>query len=213
MSSMRTRKDLRKTSVCQKRVSDNIVIPPLLTPEWLMVKFCPDINQGVNRFFMNARNFATGGLLLIALFSSAPLYASDYSSMMAQKSANKSIGDAGIKKKLSSEFSRWSGVKYRFGGTTMKGIDCSALVQKIYHSSFFGKASSHLPRTTEQQIKQGVKTKREDLRAGDLVFFQLSPKQKHVGIYIGGKKFIHASTSEGVIISTLDNSYWSERFA
>jgi lipoprotein Spr len=111
-----------------------------------------------------------------------------------------------------SEFERWEGVKYRFGGTTMQGIDCSSLMQKIFHGAFEDTLRRLLPRTTAQQLKQGVKTSRDDLKAGDLIFFRISSNLRHVGVYIGDDKFVHASTSKGVIISTLENDYWSERY-
>ncbi|MGL5384344.1 MAG: NlpC/P60 family protein [Serratia sp. (in: enterobacteria)] len=125
---------------------------------------------------------------------------------------NDSLREHTIRQKILSEFERWEGVKYRFGGTTMNGIDCSSLMQKIFHSAFEDTLRKLLPRTTAQQLKQGVKTSRNNLKAGDLVFFRISSSLRHVGVYIGDDKFVHASTSKGVIISTLENDYWSERY-
>lgn len=117
-----------------------------------------------------------------------------------------------IRQKIMDEFSQWEGVKYRLGGTTKKGIDCSSLTQKIYHAAFKGTHTGHLPRTTAQQVNKGVKASRSNLKPGDLIFFKMPRGRGHVGVYIGDEKFVHASTSKGVIISTLENDYWSARF-
>ncbi|MDN6179790.1 MAG: NlpC/P60 family protein [Halomonas subglaciescola] len=108
-----------------------------------------------------------------------------------------------IRHALLEQHERWSGTPYRLGGTTQHGVDCSALVQNVYHDTF----DVSLPRTTRGLVKKGHAIKRENLRAGDLVFFR-PPGSRHVGIYVGNGYFLHASTSKGVIISQLDNTYW-----
>lgn len=107
-----------------------------------------------------------------------------------------------------SQFSNWKGTKYQWGGTTHHGIDCSALMQKIVPHVY----GVNLPRTTTEQIKLGKKVKRQALTPGDLVFFRTSPGQKHVGLYIGNGEFINSSSSKGVIISKLNNSYWNAHY-
>jgi len=109
---------------------------------------------------------------------------------------------------LRKEFSQWQGTPYRLGGNSKRGIDCSALVQHIYRDSF----NITLPRTTEIQAKQGYLVYRDQLQIGDLVFFKTSWTTRHVGIYIGNDDFIHASTSNGVITSSLNNVYWKARY-
>ncbi|TKG10403.1 C40 family peptidase, partial [Vibrio lentus] len=69
-----------------------------------------------------------------------------------------------------------------------------------------------LPRTTKDQSQQGKEIAYEQAISGDLVFFKTSPKVRHVGVYLGNKQFLHASTSKGVIISRLDNPYWASKF-
>jgi cell wall-associated NlpC family hydrolase len=69
----------------------------------------------------------------------------------------------------------------------------------------------HLPRTTEGQVHAGVGLDKQDLQPGDLVFFRPS-KTRHVGIYLSGGEFAHASSSEGVMVSRLDESYWQETY-
>lgn len=104
-------------------------------------------------------------------------------------------------------YSKWEGVRYQFGGTDEKGIDCSALIQKIYRSF-----DIYLPRTTKEQIKIGKTINKHQLKFGDLVFFKTTKTSRHVGIYIGNQEFIHASTTLGVTISSLENSFWSKRY-
>ncbi|MGG0644150.1 C40 family peptidase [Sporosarcina gallistercoris] len=102
------------------------------------------------------------------------------------------------------------GTPYRYGGTSLKtGIDCSAYTQLVYK-----KSGSSLPRTTGQQYQQGKSVSKSKLTTGDLVFFNTGGKGvSHVGIYIGSSKFIHASTSKGVTISSLnDPYYWKSRY-
>ncbi|PKF50728.1 NlpC/P60 family protein [Enterovibrio nigricans] len=109
---------------------------------------------------------------------------------------------------LNQYFDEWKGTPYRWGGSNKKGIDCSAFTQQAYHAIF----EHSLPRTTTQQVKNGKKVALTNANYGDLVFFKTGSRRYHVGIYIGEREFMHASTSKGVIISTLDNPYWSARF-
>mgnify|MGYP002739503453 FL=1 len=87
----------------------------------------------------------------------------------------------------------------------MGGIDCSAFVQKTMSGAF----NVHLPRSTAEQRYSGHSISKSDLQPGDLVFFR---KNNHVGVYIGGGKFVHASTSQGVTTSSLSESYWSRTY-
>ncbi len=109
---------------------------------------------------------------------------------------------------LRNEFDIWKGTPYRLGGANEGGIDCSALTQKIYLNTF----NIKLPRTTYRQAKQGYAVQKNSLLAGDLVFFKTSISERHVGIYIGENKFIHASSSKGVMISKLNNTYWRSKY-
>ncbi|MCK2183691.1 NlpC/P60 family protein [Halomonas sp. YJPS3-2] len=111
---------------------------------------------------------------------------------------------AQVRQALLVEHQRWLGTPYRLGGTTRHGIDCSALVQRVFAEAF----GLDLPRTTTQQVREGEAVPRDDLRPGDLVFFQPPGYYHHVGIYVGQGRFLHASTSRGVKISSLDNRYW-----
>lgn len=109
---------------------------------------------------------------------------------------------------FSSVYRSWKGTPYRYGGTTRRGIDCSAFVQ-VGYSNVYDLA---LPRTTAEQVKKGKKISRANAREGDLVFFRTGRNSRHVGIYLGNSEFLHASRSKGVIISSLDNPYWRRTF-
>jgi cell wall-associated NlpC family hydrolase len=100
------------------------------------------------------------------------------------------------------------GVPYRLGGSTLRGIDCSAFVKKIYEIF-----SIELPRTTREQFLVGKKVEKESLEEGDLVFFKRQGNRAHVGIYIGANQFIHASSyNREVKIDHLDTPYYNNRF-
>ncbi|MDE7375256.1 MAG: C40 family peptidase [Muribaculaceae bacterium] len=102
----------------------------------------------------------------------------------------------------------WQGTPYKSGGTTRRGVDCSGFVMQTYVNSLGIK----LPRTSAAQAKFCKKIKKKDMVPGDLVFFNTSGKDvSHVGIYIGQDRFIHASSSKGVIVSHLDQEYWHKR--
>lgn len=105
-------------------------------------------------------------------------------------------------------FNSWSGVPYRFGGNSKRGIDCSALMQVSMQRLF----DMNLPRTTALQVKQGHYIDRKDAKFGDLIFFRTGRNTRHVGLYIGEGKFMHASSSRGVMISRTDNPYWASKF-
>jgi len=101
----------------------------------------------------------------------------------------------------------WLGTPYLYGGNTKKGVDCSGFVSNVY----LEKEGMNIPRTTKDEFNIGKSIDRADLIVGDLVFFGKKGNEKsvgHVGIYVGGERFIHASTSEGVTVTSLSNSYW-----
>lgn len=118
------------------------------------------------------------------------------------------VTPARIRKALLSEHARWVGTPYRLGGTTQRGIDCSALMQHVYSEAF----QVSLPRTTDQQMQEGRRIARDALKAGDLVFFRSPGPYNHVGVYVGDGYFLHASTSQGVKLSRLDNVYWNRHY-
>lgn len=104
---------------------------------------------------------------------------------------------------------KYIGVPYVWGGSAPSGFDCSGLVQYV-----FKQHGITLNRTTKTQYQQGTFVTKSNLQPGDLVFFQntYTAGISHVGIYIGSGEFIHASSSQGVTISSLSNSYWSSHY-
>ncbi|HXP91940.1 MAG TPA: LysM peptidoglycan-binding domain-containing C40 family peptidase [Candidatus Binatia bacterium] len=103
---------------------------------------------------------------------------------------------------------RFLGVPYSFGGTSSAGFDCSGYVQHV-----FAMLGIHLPRTADSQFARGERVHGGDLQPGDLVFFQTyAPGASHVGIYLGNDEFVHASSSRGVMVSKLSESYWATRY-
>lgn len=113
-----------------------------------------------------------------------------------------------LRGRMLTQYQKWKGTRYLWGGSTHHGVDCSALMQHLFSDA----ADLSLPRTTGEQINRGVQVAEYRLKAGDLIFFQTGPHRRHVGVYIGDQQFIHASTSEGVTVSTLANRYWQTHF-
>ena len=104
---------------------------------------------------------------------------------------------------------RWWGTKYCLGGKTDNCIDCSAFTQIIMRDVY----RIMVPRTSQEQFNTAEKIELEDLREGDLVFFNTGGKEvSHVGVYLLNNKFVHAATSGGVMISDLNDKYWQPRY-
>jgi cell wall-associated NlpC family hydrolase len=153
---------------------------------------------------MNLR-FVSYCLFVVLFLSSCG--ASKYS---AQKRANKEID------KIIEYASNYTGARYKAGGSTPKGFDCSGFTQYV-----FKEFNYRLPRTTQEQSKVGMSVNRKGLRPGDLVFFtgknRNSKTVGHVGIVVnangkGNFLFIHASTSRGVTVSSDTESYYKPRY-
>jgi len=103
---------------------------------------------------------------------------------------------------------KWWATPYRYGGATKDGIDCSAFTGTLVHDVY----GMILSRTARSQYDECEKVKKKDLQEGDLVFFKNRRSISHVGIYLGNGYFTHASTTNGVIISSLDEAYYSKRY-
>lgn len=101
----------------------------------------------------------------------------------------------------------WFGTKYRYGGTTKKGIDCSALTGALLLAVY----GFNLPRTARQQYDATEHISKDELKEGDLVFFNTHGGVSHVGVYLENNYFVQAST-HGVKISSLDDHYYAKRF-
>lgn len=129
--------------------------------------------------------------------------AANYTSKLEAKNSK-----TDIKTKLMAQYSEWRGIPYLHGGSSKRGIDCSGFVYVTYLKQFGIK----LPRSTELQSNMGIQVSPRDMRTGDLVFFNSLFSENHVGIYLGNRQFLHASTSHGVMVSDMDNDYWRDKF-
>ncbi|MBK4714256.1 MULTISPECIES: C40 family peptidase [Tenebrionibacter/Tenebrionicola group] len=111
---------------------------------------------------------------------------------------------------LKDQFNSWRGTPYRYGGMSRRGVDCSGFVALTFSDRF----ALNLPRETRSLAQVGTRIDKEDLLPGDLVFFKTGRGGNglHVGIYDTDNQFIHASTSRGVIRSSLENVYWRDKF-
>jgi cell wall-associated NlpC family hydrolase len=105
----------------------------------------------------------------------------------------------------------WYGTKYRFGGDSRQGVDCSGFTRAFMGAYY----DVELSRRSEDQYLQCTRIKKKKLRQGDLVFFKTRGAKggiSHVGVYLCNNKFVHAATSSGVMISDLDEDYYKTRF-
>ncbi|EHN8833008.1 NlpC/P60 family protein [Enterobacter hormaechei] len=111
---------------------------------------------------------------------------------------------------LNDQLSNWRDTPYRYGGMSRGGVDCSGFVLMTFRDKF----DLQLPRETRMQAEIGTEIDKDDLLPGDLVFFKTGSGENglHVGIYDTDNQFIHASTSRGVMRSSLDNVYWRKNF-
>ena len=120
--------------------------------------------------------------------------------------------EAPIKKQAFTDFyNEWKNVKYKMGGVSKTGIDCSAFTQKIYKDKF----GIELSRSTKTQVNEGIEVAKSELQPGDLVFFKTGKTDRHVGVYVGNNKFLHSSI-KGVQYTSLDKpfykkNYWTSR--
>ncbi len=119
-------------------------------------------------------------------------------------------GSESRNRELEAYLENWIGTPHKMGGKTKKGTDCSGFVgvvyTEFYNSPFQGRSSADLYQEVDPIEKH-------DLKLGDLVFFKVRGKQiDHVGIYLSDGEFIHASSSKGVMVSRLDEAYWTRTY-
>ena len=117
--------------------------------------------------------------------------------------------DSSKAKRLIATAKKYIGTPYAFGGTTPSAFDCSGYLQYVFREN-----GINIPRTADEQYLMGISAKnKKDLVPGDLVFFSTYEEgASHVGIYLGDNQFIHASSSKGVRIDAMDNTYWQPRY-
>lgn len=114
--------------------------------------------------------------------------------------------------RLFSEAADWLGTPYRYGGTTRKGVDCSGLVGNIYKKVYHRTLSRTVNGIADSDCR---KISKNDLKSGDLIFFNTSKKKRginHIGLFLKQGYFIHASSTKGVIISNLRDDYYRKTY-
>ena len=106
----------------------------------------------------------------------------------------------------------WYGVKYRFGGESKAGIDCSAFTRKLLSEVF----SISVGRVVPDQLKAGIEIEKSELRMGDLIFFNTNTGHRkgltHVGFYLGNGNFVHSATNRGVVFDNIEKDYYKKAF-
>ncbi len=127
-----------------------------------------------------------------------------------KESSRENRNSISFESRLTQEIESYLGVPYRWGGTSRKGMDCSGLVGIVYRNVL----GIQLPHSARMMFKQGKFIEEQELKIGDLVFFENIENYgvSHVGIYIGNHRFAHASTTKGVTISSLHERYYHNRF-
>ena len=106
-------------------------------------------------------------------------------------------------------FVSWLGTPYRYGGSTRQGTDCSGFVM----SAFKEKTGITLPRSSKAGFKNGEPVERDQLQVGDILYFTNRWGMiDHAAIYVGNDRFIHSSTSKGVVVTPMSDPYWDHRY-
>ncbi|MFH1144035.1 MAG: NlpC/P60 family protein [Candidatus Eisenbacteria bacterium] len=113
-----------------------------------------------------------------------------------------------IEERLRATTAQWIGTPYCIGGTGSRCLDCSGFARKVFTSVF----ATDLPRTAREMRRCGEHLSRGPLAPGDLLLYRISSARLHVGVYLGHGEFAHASSSQGVMISNVRESYWTRRF-
>lgn len=113
-----------------------------------------------------------------------------------------------VQEKLFTAHTNWQGTPYVMGGSSIRGVDCSAFIQIIYRDYF----QLGIPRHTREQLRLGAPVRRNHISPGDLIFFRTGKDTLHVGIAMDNGDFLHASVSSGVMISNISENYWATRY-
>ena len=158
---------------------------------------------------MNLPHHLSIPFLLCWLVLSALLLTGCQSTIPESSHYSSSLSDpAYARSALYEQYQEWKGVPYRDGGERRSGVDCSGFIQLTFREQF----AIRLPRDTGSQAQLGRSISARQLRPGDLVFFHIGKQTRHVGVVVEKNKFLHASTSKGVMISDLNQPYWQRSY-
>ena len=156
-------------------------------------------------------NYTALSLLVLLTLSSCGTSKTSFHT--AERNTESNTGDP-IMQKVSEKAKVFVGTRYKYGGTTKKGMDCSGLI----YTSFLSEGIA-IPRTSRDMSKLGTRLHLKEVEVGDLLFFETNKKKKvinHVGLVVETPSrdifFIHSTSSRGVIISSLAENYWRENF-
>ncbi|WP_246265528.1 C40 family peptidase [Aromatoleum diolicum] len=165
----------------------------------------------MNRHRIFATRFAPLAIAL-ALMAAAPARSTENTPSPQGEPSALSLERAGTTAQgLINQGMEYLGIRYRFGGNSPEtGLDCSGLVQNVFRNAL----GLNLPRTARDMARLGDKVGMQDLKPGDLVFFNTMRRAfSHVGIYMGDGRFLHAPARGGEVrIEEMDKSYWAKRF-
>ncbi len=192
-------------------------------PCGMSAKSGKDLLSLICRFFLVVVLIATGTISCTGHIQSPPKGANHQAAYRFKHSAGhrpkheiesfrtpdrRFLSDSEVAARLEEAWRNWQATPHRMGGTGKGGIDCSGLVQVLYRELF----GIYLPRTVSAQVKLGRQVSRRRLRPGDLVFFRPPGKYRHVGIYMGKQRFLHASARHGVMVSSMSDYYWAKYY-
>lgn len=186
------------------------LIPLLLLVPAILFTSCDSLKRFLNRD-LEEEDYSMGELYVDEYVKEVPYVPTPSAEAVRSGNVN-ALGierEPGDNEELYNAIQQWMGTPYRYGGTDKSGVDCSAFVGHVY-SQVYGRQLHRVANDIQLDTDPVAKSQ---LREGDVVFFTNSKgRVSHVGIYLKNGLFAHSSTSRGVIISRLDDGYWSKHF-
>ena len=198
--------------ISQTKFIDDITVTPQATADKTEVKPEPQVSlnttRGVNIIETPAEKEETNEIAQILASRKAEVEMASSVQLKYAILLNTEVESLPNKALLES-VDEWYGVRYRTGGNTKSGVDCSGFTVAVYASVY----GIMLPRVSREQYRTSRKISTTELQEGDLVFFNTNGSGvSHVGVYLGNNKFIHASVSRGVMVNDLFEPYYLKRY-
>lgn len=198
--------------ISQTKFIDDITVTPQATADKTEVKPEPQVSlnttRGVNIIETPAEKEETNEIAQILASRKAEVEMASSVQLKYAILLNTEVESLPNKALLES-VDEWYGVRYRTGGNTKSGVDCSGFTVAVYASVY----GIMLPRVSREQYRTSRKISTAELQEGDLVFFNTNGSGvSHVGVYLGNNKFIHASVSRGVMVNDLFEPYYLKRY-